>query len=829
DLVESVLQMNFTKCKMFPRIFWPVLGIKNIGTIRKRLTGAESSVVDSSISNDTLFLYCTILCINVFLILFAMWLTMLLNDWFFFALFANLCYFWHSFDTNRFSGTRHFSATNLPRPDHIDSEQLPNMIVSSTTQPIRFYFTDQTRMLGSFNKIIKSTSSWRWRRLCCLPYVLIFEIGFLCFLTGICILTLYLIYESSSEDAIIEPTTAHVILITVGLVLCVAIVANLYTWTQMLQALLFSQRRHLQRAISHLDTLKSEGFLQALRSEVNLMTEMVKCLDSFTSQQTRLVIQRRLFIVILAIDPHVISKAVEVNSRRLFSESNIGGHDYLRNMVHLPFYLQNSGLRKVKVAQQTALHHRKSTAASSSSAWNENEESVSMAATSALTSDGCFRKGSRKLKLSMLVMKSFIKSLSNRFQLVPLGKLDSTSLKTMYDKVRPQIPVLKDVEPLLELDRDERKFDIFLTFHRNSLLVSDLKIFLPFTINLDPYIKKVIKEEQQSLDETGLVMGSQFAASPPSVPTRLTLLFIIVTKFLKEPYQIYIFSIGSRGLILIYTFKIHVLQMNFGDWELFRMLIYLLMYQPHNHKKEKMSSSNWLLIGLERFLWPLCIISGNNMVLWLKPVFRRTESDVRFSQMGVSHLFIVVSFFIRELHKIPLENHMIPVPFPPRNCEWKMSWDMAFPQINNISFWLLPPSLTLLLVVPLISSSSELAWTSFGTLDFSSIISISATVEFRSSSISLFRSFECRYFPKQFFFRLCMGSHCRFFYFPFLDVPEMSNQSIGAIDIFGSLPLIPAFQRFLSSHCPSSIPLFIMASYIPSYHALLLLPLLLLP
>lgn len=52
---------------------------------------------------------------------------------------------------------------------------------------------------------------------------------------------------------------------------------------------------------------------------------------------------------------------------------------------------------------------------------------------------------------------------------------------------------MKDTEPLLELDRDEKKFDIFLTFHRSSLLVSDLKIFLPFTINLDPYLKKVIK------------------------------------------------------------------------------------------------------------------------------------------------------------------------------------------------------------------------------------------------------------------------------------------------------------------------------------------------
>lgn len=55
------------------------------------------------------------------------------------------------------------------------------------------------------------------------------------------------------------------------------------------------------------------------------------------------------------------------------------------------------------------------------------------------------------------------------------------------------ISSIKDSEPLLELDRDEKKFDIFLSFHRSSLLVSDLKIFLPFTINLDPYLKKIIK------------------------------------------------------------------------------------------------------------------------------------------------------------------------------------------------------------------------------------------------------------------------------------------------------------------------------------------------
>lgn len=78
--------------------------------------------------------------------------------------------------------------------------------------------------------------------------------------------------------------------------------------------------------------------------------------------------------------------------------------------------------------------------------------------------------------------------------------------------MRPQIPVLKEVQPLLEIDRDERKLDVFLTFHRSSLLISDMKIFLPFTINLDPYIKKKIKEEQQSIDEDASLFHKQSGA-----------------------------------------------------------------------------------------------------------------------------------------------------------------------------------------------------------------------------------------------------------------------------------------------------------------------------
>lgn len=60
-------------------------------------------------------------------------------------------------------------------------------------------------------------------------------------------------------------------------------------------------------------------------------------------------------------------------------------------------------------------------------------------------------------------------------------------------RVKPLVTNLREAGSLMELDRDERKLEVFLSFHRSTLTAADLKIFLPFTINLDPYVKKVIK------------------------------------------------------------------------------------------------------------------------------------------------------------------------------------------------------------------------------------------------------------------------------------------------------------------------------------------------
>jgi KAP family P-loop domain len=50
------------------------------------------------------------------------------------------------------------------------------------------------------------------------------------------------------------------------------------------------------------------------------------------------------FIILLAVDPHIIAKAIESNlsngSTSVAATAWIGGQAYLRNMVHLPFFLQ---------------------------------------------------------------------------------------------------------------------------------------------------------------------------------------------------------------------------------------------------------------------------------------------------------------------------------------------------------------------------------------------------------------------------------------------------------------------------------------------------------
>lgn len=62
------------------------------------------------------------------------------------------------------------------------------------------------------------------------------------------------------------------------------------------------------------------------------------------------------FIAIFASDPHIIIKAINQNLNSVLRDSNINGHDYMRNIVHLPVFLNSRGLsnaKKLMVASTT--------------------------------------------------------------------------------------------------------------------------------------------------------------------------------------------------------------------------------------------------------------------------------------------------------------------------------------------------------------------------------------------------------------------------------------------------------------------------------------------
>ena len=53
------------------------------------------------------------------------------------------------------------------------------------------------------------------------------------------------------------------------------------------------------------------------------------------------------YIVILAIDDNIIVKAVDRNLNQK-AQLEINGRDYLRNMIHLPFYMQDQSIELLK-------------------------------------------------------------------------------------------------------------------------------------------------------------------------------------------------------------------------------------------------------------------------------------------------------------------------------------------------------------------------------------------------------------------------------------------------------------------------------------------------
>lgn len=326
--------------------------------------------------------------------------------------------------------------------------------------------------------------------------------------------------------------------------------------------------------------------------------DIEKVLNILSVIQTLVATPSRPFIILIAVDPHIITKAAEARSKRLLTEfGTIGGHDFLRNLVHLPVYLQSSNLKKIQKAQMAAMY--------AMNRFNEPERRLSNASELGMSTErlrglGTSRGGSKKnrmqsdslassiasnihklghttsvmqpidrgrvmftddffsdinpksmkrlinvISLTVRLLKAFqiefnwqrLCSWINLTEQWPLRSSiivlefekedleDQVSLQSLYEKCKPKIPFLKEAASFLEMDRDERKLEAFLHLHKSDLTASDLKVFLPFTFSLDPYLKKILKEDQQMIDEEieTIVPAEKLPRTPKtSVSSRFT-------------------------------------------------------------------------------------------------------------------------------------------------------------------------------------------------------------------------------------------------------------------------------------------------------------------
>uniref|UniRef100_A0A3B4CZW7 Uncharacterized protein n=1 Tax=Pygocentrus nattereri TaxID=42514 RepID=A0A3B4CZW7_PYGNA len=419
----------------------------------------------------------------------------------------------------------------------------------------------------------------KWKKTCCIPSFVIFLFILGCLITGMALLAVFKVDGHNQ--------TVNAVLVAMASVVGLALLLNCRTWWQVTDSVLNSQRKRLHSAANKMHKLKSEGFMKVLKSEVELMAKMAKTIDSFTQNQTRLVViidgldsceqdkvlqmldtvrvlfSKGPFISIFASDPHIIIKAINQNLNSVLRDSNINGHDYMRNIVHLPVFLNSRGLSSAKKMCAPA-------PANGDTGWHEEldrklsqhslGETAKFGSKTTLNRRDTYRRRQMQRSVTrqmsfdltkLLVTEDWFSDISPQtmrrlLNIVSVtGRLlranqitfnwdrlaswinlteqwpyrtswlilyleetdgipDQATLKTIYERISKNIPTTKDVEPLLEIDGDVRSFEVFLSSRTPVLAARDIRTFLPCTVNLDPKLREIIADVRAAREQMNM-------------------------------------------------------------------------------------------------------------------------------------------------------------------------------------------------------------------------------------------------------------------------------------------------------------------------------------
>ncbi|XP_029589937.1 kinase D-interacting substrate of 220 kDa B isoform X5 [Salmo trutta] len=485
-----------------------------------------------------------------------------------------------------------FLFTDYNRLSSVGGEtSLAEMIATLSDACEREFGFMATRLFRVF-KTEESQGKKKWKKTCCVPSFVIFIFILGCLITGMALLAVFKVDGANQ--------TVNAVLIAMACAVGLALVLNCRTWWQVADSVLNSQRKRLHSAANKMHKLKSEGFMKVLKNEVELMARMAKTIDSFTQNQTRLAViidgldsceqdkvlqmldtvrvlfSKGPFISIFASDPHIIIKAINQNLNSVLRDSNINGHDYMRNIVHLPVFLNSRGLssaRKMCVAAPA------NGDTGNSDGWHEElDRKLSQHSIGEMTKFGSKTTLNRRdtyrrrqmqrtvtrqmsFDLSKLLvtedwfsdispqtMRRLLNIVSVTGRLLRANQImfnwdrlaswinltetwpyrtswlilfleetegipDQAALKTIYERISKNIPTTKDVEPLLEIDGDVRSFEVFLSSRTPVLNARDIKTFLPCTVNLDPKLREIIADVRAAREQMSIR-----AVTYPSLP-----------------------------------------------------------------------------------------------------------------------------------------------------------------------------------------------------------------------------------------------------------------------------------------------------------------------
>uniref|UniRef100_A0A3Q2PG15 Kinase D interacting substrate 220 n=1 Tax=Fundulus heteroclitus TaxID=8078 RepID=A0A3Q2PG15_FUNHE len=499
----------------------------------------------------------------------------------------------------------------------------------------------------------------KWKKTCCLPSFVLFSLTLACLITGV-VLPFSLFRSVDPENL-----TVNAVLIAMASVVGLALLLNFRTWWQVADSVLNSQRKRLHGAANNLHKLKSEGFMKVLKHEVEMMSKMAKTIDGFTQNQTRMAViidgldaceqdkvlqmldtvrvlfSKGPFISIFASDPHIIIKAINQNLNSVLRDSNINGHDYMRNIVHLPVFLNSRGLSRAKNLCMATPSNGEAVPADG---WHEDvdrkvsqnslsQDQAKLGSKNALNRRDTYRRRQMQRTLTrqmsfdltkLLVTEDWFCDISPQtmrrlLNIVSITGEDATVelhfAKAVYliliflfilnwlKRISKNIPTTKDVEPLLEIDGDIRSFEVFLSSRTPVLAARDVEMFLPCTVNLDPKLREIIADVRAAREQMHLGgvtyptlplqeavprpqpgYGQLSAACSPtgsfggSLPPQPHSSYF---SGMTGPQHPFYNRANINGRVLTHCNLDELkreMEMNFGDWQLFRGMV---MEQRH--------------------------------------------------------------------------------------------------------------------------------------------------------------------------------------------------------------------------------------------------------